>query len=125
MAADDHAFADADKHWEDLLRRCRHRDPLPVAARRPVAEERWSQPVDQPVRVDDRVRSPHQPQRQTLAVRRDGAALDGRRDLEAENQFRRIIGYRDLAKLAVAIERDLGDATIPSPTEEAAILVTA
>jgi hypothetical protein len=36
--------------------------------------------------------------------------------LEAENQFRRIIGYRDLAKLAVAIERDLGEATIPSPT---------
>ena len=27
--------------------------------------------------------------------------------LEAERQFRRIIGYRDLAKLAVAIERDL------------------
>ncbi len=39
--------------------------------------------------------------------------------LEAENQFRRIIGYRDLAKLAVVIERDLGEATIPSPTEEA------
>ena len=27
--------------------------------------------------------------------------------LEAELQFRRIIGYRDLARLAVAIERDL------------------
>ena len=27
--------------------------------------------------------------------------------LEAERQFRRIIGYRDLAKLAVAIEHDL------------------
>jgi len=27
--------------------------------------------------------------------------------LEAEHQFRRIIGYRDLAKLGVAIERDL------------------
>jgi hypothetical protein len=27
--------------------------------------------------------------------------------LEAERQFRRIIGYRDLASLAVAIERDL------------------
>ena len=26
--------------------------------------------------------------------------------LEAESQFRRVIGYRDLAKLAVAIERD-------------------
>jgi putative transposase len=27
--------------------------------------------------------------------------------LEAERQFRRVIGYRDLAQLAVAIERDL------------------
>jgi hypothetical protein len=27
--------------------------------------------------------------------------------LEAESQFRKVIGYRDLAKLAVAIERDL------------------
>ena len=27
--------------------------------------------------------------------------------LEAEQQFRRIIGYRDLAKLALAVERDL------------------
>jgi putative transposase len=39
--------------------------------------------------------------------------------LEAERQFRRIIGYRDLAKLAVAIERDLARTTGPSPTEEA------
>ena len=45
--------------------------------------------------------------------------------LEAEQQFRKIIGYRDLAKLAVAIERDLA---VPSPTDEdeqAATLVTA
>ncbi len=27
--------------------------------------------------------------------------------LEAETQFRKIIGYSDLAKLAVAVERDL------------------
>ena len=48
--------------------------------------------------------------------------------LEAERQFRRIIGYRDLAKLAVAIERDLDhrrQPTVPSPTEEAATLATA
>ncbi len=45
--------------------------------------------------------------------------------LEAERQFRRVIGYRDLAKLAIAIERDLARTTVPSPTEEAAILVTA
>jgi hypothetical protein len=45
--------------------------------------------------------------------------------LEAEQQFRRVIGYRDLAKLAVAIERDL-TADVLSPTaEEAATLVTA
>ena len=49
--------------------------------------------------------------------------------LEAERQFRRIIGYRDLAKLAVAIERDLDrhrqPMTDPTPTEEAATLATA
>jgi putative transposase len=39
--------------------------------------------------------------------------------LEAERQFPRIIGYRDLAKLALAIERDLARTTTPSPTEEA------
>jgi putative transposase len=45
--------------------------------------------------------------------------------LEAEQQFRRIIGYRDLATLVVAIERDLAPTTTPTPTEEVAILVTA
>jgi putative transposase len=45
--------------------------------------------------------------------------------LEAERQFRRIIGYTDLAKLAVAIEHDLARTTIPPATEEVAILVTA
>ncbi len=45
--------------------------------------------------------------------------------LEAEQQFRRVIGYRDLAKLAIAIERDL-TAHVPSTTaEQAATLVTA
>ena len=49
--------------------------------------------------------------------------------LEAERQFRRIIGYRDLAKLALAVERDLGRHRQPNvpqtPTEEAATLATA
>ena len=45
--------------------------------------------------------------------------------LEAERQFRRVIGYRDLAKLALAIERDLARTTIPSPTQETTILVNA
>lgn len=42
--------------------------------------------------------------------------------LEAERQFRRIIGYRDLAKLALAIERDAAahhrQPNTPAPTEE-------
>jgi hypothetical protein len=38
--------------------------------------------------------------------------------VEAERQFRAIIGYRDLTKLALAIERDLARTAIPSPTEE-------
>jgi hypothetical protein len=47
--------------------------------------------------------------------------------LEAEHQFRRIIGYRDLAKLSVAIEQDLDRrrqpiTTVHTPTEEAATL---
>jgi transposase-like protein len=42
--------------------------------------------------------------------------------LEAERQFRRIIGYQQLAKLAVAIEREL---VVPMTTEEVASLVNA
>ena len=34
------------------------------------------------------------------------------------------ITYRDLAKLEVAIERDLARTTVPPPSEAAAILVT-
>ena len=45
--------------------------------------------------------------------------------LEAERQFRRVIGYRDLAKLATAVERETALQTVPTPTQEAATLVTA
>ena len=46
--------------------------------------------------------------------------------LEAEQQFRRIVGYSDLAKLVVAIERDLARPTAQNPTvEEAPTLATA
>jgi putative transposase len=45
--------------------------------------------------------------------------------LEAERQFRRIIGYADLAKLVTAIERELDQPTVSPTTEEAATLVTA
>ena len=48
--------------------------------------------------------------------------------LEAQIQFRRIIGHTDLAKLAIAVERDLTAhrATTPTTTrEEAATLAPA
>ena len=46
--------------------------------------------------------------------------------LEAERQFRRIIGYRDLAKLANAVEHDVHPSAPPDPTprEVAAVAVT-
>jgi putative transposase len=46
---------------------------------------------------------------------------------EAQQQFRRIIGHRDLAKLAIGIEHDLRRRRQPAPTtltEEAAIAIT-
>jgi hypothetical protein len=56
-----------------------------------------------------------------MGLRRTAAGM-----LEAERQFRRIIGYSDLAKLAVTVEREL---TPPEPNpvtaEEAAIVATA
>ena len=45
--------------------------------------------------------------------------------LEAQRQFRRIIGYADLAKLIAAIERELDQPATPSPNEEAVTLTTA
>ena len=47
--------------------------------------------------------------------------------LEAEQQFRKVIGHTDLAKLAVAIERDLNrtrQQETPTPTQEAATALT-
>ena len=43
--------------------------------------------------------------------------------LEAERQFRKIIGYRDLAKLVIAIEHEHAHSTTTA-TKEAGILVT-
>jgi hypothetical protein len=47
--------------------------------------------------------------------------------LEAETQFRKIIGYRDLARLAVAVERDLAARNTynSTPDQEAATLTHA
>jgi hypothetical protein len=44
--------------------------------------------------------------------------------LEAERQFRRIIGYHDLAKLATAVEREVAQNVTESPTEQAVIVAT-
>jgi putative transposase len=44
--------------------------------------------------------------------------------LEAERQFRRIIGYQQLAALAVAVERDLTSHTTTTPTTEEADTLT-
>ncbi len=45
--------------------------------------------------------------------------------LEAEGQFRRVIGYRDLAKLAVALEREIGPRRPAQTTTEEGVLTTA
>src|SRR5215218_7184550 len=44
--------------------------------------------------------------------------------LEAERQFRRIIGYAELAKLVTAIEHELTHTATPTPTKEAPIPLT-
>jgi hypothetical protein len=47
--------------------------------------------------------------------------------LEAEQQFRKVIGHTDLAKLAIAIEHDLDrhrQTATTTPTQEAAIAIT-
>ena len=44
--------------------------------------------------------------------------------LEAEQQFRKVIGYTQLPQLAIAIERQLTTLPQPTPNEEAAIAVT-
>ena len=42
--------------------------------------------------------------------------------LEAERQFRKVVGYRDLAKLAVAVEREVA-ATAPVHDVKEAVTV--
>ena len=46
--------------------------------------------------------------------------------LEAEQQFRRVIGYQELAKLATAVEREVTlDQPNTAPTDQAAIVTSA
>ncbi len=48
--------------------------------------------------------------------------------LEAEHQFRKIIGFQHLARLALAVERDVSThraaVTVPAPTDPTATLAT-
>ena len=51
--------------------------------------------------------------------------MDRRRHARSEKQFRKVIGYTDLPRLAVAIERRLHlPKPDPTTTQEAAITVT-
>ena len=80
----------------------RHADADAARDRRPARKDAV---LDEPVRVDDRDRSLHAAQRETLAGRRHAQALDRCRDARRRAAVPRIIGYRDLAKLVIAIER--------------------
>jgi putative transposase len=44
--------------------------------------------------------------------------------LEAERQFRRVVGHADLAKLALAVEAEITQPATTHTSEEAATLVT-
>ena len=53
-------------------------------------------------------------------TQRSQAAWSAAGMLEAERQFRRIIGYRDLAELALAVEREVvREPTITAPPNPA------
>ncbi len=45
--------------------------------------------------------------------------------LEAERQFRRIVGHKDLAKLALAVEREITQPAVTHSTQETTTLITA
>ncbi len=45
--------------------------------------------------------------------------------LEAERQFRKIIGYQQLAQLAVAVERDIATPLVTAAAQEAGMLIPA
>jgi hypothetical protein len=73
--------------------------------------------LNEPVRVDARDR-PHT--RRNVTRWRDGdmrTQWTAAGMLVAEQQFRRIVGYRHLAKLVIAIERHAAKTTLPSPSK--------
>jgi hypothetical protein len=77
-------------------------------------------------RIDDRDRPLDATQRAALELRGDGAPLDRRRRARSRTAIPKIIGYRDLATLLIAIERDHHRRhTAHLPTKQAAIVVGA
>ena len=69
--------------------------------------------IHQPGRVDDRLRSPTQRNVKNWSPREMGLRWTAAGMLEAEKQFRKVIGYAQLPQLAVVIERRLQ----PSPAQ--------
>lgn len=66
-----------------------------------------------------------QPLFDVLGIRQPEVLLGRAGMLEAERQFRRVIGYRDLGELATAVEREVAPTVTPTPTQENATLATA
>ena len=70
--------------------------------------------VHEPVRVDDRHRPHHPAQRQALVLRRDGAAVDRRRDARSREAVPQ--GDRLHRATRASRSRSNADSTFPSPT---------
>ena len=103
---------------EETLTLTRLRDPRPAQA-----DVESTNPIESMIEIVRRTcRNVKRWQSGDMCLRWTAASM-----LEAEQQFRKIIGYTDLAKLALAVERDL---TVPrrgTPhhPEEVATLATA
>ena len=102
----------------------RRRSPSPASAIRGSLEAHAR--VDEPVRVDDRVRPPHRRNVKRWQSGEMACAGPPPACSKPSASSGRIIGYADLAKLAIAIERDLAPAapTPPPQPERPSTLVT-
>src|SRR4051812_37177293 len=91
----------------------------PLASRRPLGHERHprpfipvTNPCESMIETVRRVaRNVKRWQSGDMCLRWTAAGM-----LEAERQFRRVIGHPDLGKLAVAVERDLTARRVPHTT---------
>ncbi len=102
--------------WPDMATRVlvpRDDRLFPLAFQRRVARERLGLEIDQ-------IPGGHVPM-----LSRPGELWRGRRFDSSELAQRRVIGYRDLAKLAVAVERDLTPPSVASARVEEVAFTTA